>query len=238
MKTGAIILSILAVFAILVGCSNYTSTSKTTEVVTIRDITDMMTVTPKVEDITPLFDLQKEKWNGGIFRLVDLSDVSYNRTHEVNIEAENQWLSNEFTRNDAVKTFYSDINKTLSNSSKETIGKNNSSLYFPIATELNHLSQSHANKRIMLIYSDLMENTESISFYKKGTLTKLTTNPDSIKEQFELQMKLGNLSGITIYLIYQPVNTTDDEKYRIVSNFYKHLFESYGASVEITANVN
>ena len=66
----------------------------------------------------------------------------------------------------------------------------------------------------------------------------LATNPDSIKEQFELQMKLGSLNGIKIFLIYQPVNTTEDEKYRIVSNFYKHLFESYGASVEISANVN
>jgi hypothetical protein len=83
-----------------------------------------------------------------------------------------------------------------------------------------------------------MENTDKMSFYNKSVLNSIKKEPDKIKQYFESQIKLNKLNGIKIYIIYQPRNTEEDNAFSIVSGFYKQLFESKGADVEITANLN
>jgi hypothetical protein len=156
----------------------------------------------------------------------------------MNINAENHWLGNEFDREKKVKDFYAQITQILTNLEKETNGKDNSSIYIPIANELNRLSQNTALKRILLVYSDLMENTEELSFYNKSKFSLLQSDPDTIQKYFLAEVPLQKLNGITIYLIYQPSDPKTDEEYQIISGFYKKLFESKGATVLITANIN
>ena len=56
-------------------------------------------------------------------------------------------------------------------------------------------------------------------------------------QAWEAQSKLPTLAGITVYLIYQPKDANDDAVYHVVSNFYKQLLESKGATVRIEANL-
>ena len=173
------IILIIVVRTIIITCN--TENNNLNEVVVIRDITDKLLSQPKSDDIVRLFDLSNSQWNGARFRFVDITDVSYNHTSEVSINAENQWMGNEFDRARKVKNFYAELSRILNDISKETIGKNNSSIYFPIAKELNKLSQSKSSKKILLIYSDLMENTGEMSFYDNAKFNLLKTNPEIIK---------------------------------------------------------
>ena len=238
MKDTYIIITIFAVMLLFLGCTELNIKPQTIDISEIVDFTDPLIAKPNPDEAISLFNLNNNKWSGGNFRLLYITNVSYNPMFEARIEAENEWLSNKFQRAEKVKKFNSEINKIVSGLSKEVVGKDNSSVYFPIAKELNRLSQSSATTKVMLIYSDLMQNTVEMSFYDKQKFNLLKTNPDLIKKYFDSQTELKNLSGIKIYLIYQPANTTADENYRIVSSFYKNLFESKGAEVEITANVN
>jgi hypothetical protein len=238
MRTILLIIFIIAITIFIAGCLNIEGTEKTIEVVVIRDVTDSMKVIPKSDEIVPQFGLDREMWDGGIFRLVDLTDVSYNHTYEASLSIENPLLTNSFKRRDKVKKFYSEISKVISDASQEKIGKDNSSIYFSIAKELNKLSQSSSDKKIMLVYSDLIENTEQMSFYDPKIFDLLDKNTDQIKEYFESQMELKNLNGIKIYLIYQPLNMMDDVVHKWVTKLYKTILESKGATVEITANIN
>jgi hypothetical protein len=238
MKTTLITISIIAGIILLAGCSQINNTSDSADVSVIWDITDSMMVTPKLSEITSLYALDKDIWDEGKFRLLNVTDVSINKIHEASIESENEWLSNKFKRNEKVKKFYSGIEEILTGASKQKIGKDNSSLYLPIAKELNRLSISKASERVMLIYSDCMENTDEMSFYDNQKLSLLKTNPDSVKKYFDSQLKLEDLTGIKIYFVFQPLNMKQDEVYRIVSGIYKNLFESKGAVVEITASIN
>lgn len=238
MKTTKVIILILVVILVFTGCTQLNLKPQTTEVSEIIDFTDKMIATPKPDNVNALFNLNNNKWSGGVFRLLYITNVSYNPMSGAKIEAENEWLSNQFQRAEKVKMFYTEITKIISDISKEDVGKDNSAVYFPVAKELNRLSQSTANKKILLIHSDLMENTTGMSFYDKQTLSLLKTNSDSIKKYFESQMELKKMDGIKIYLIYQPINIREDEDYKVVSNFYKNLFESKGAEVEITASLN
>ena len=83
-----------------------------------------------------------------------------------------------------------------------------------------------------------MENTDEMSFYDKEKFNLFTTNPDLIKKYFDSQVTLASLQGINIYIIFQPNGTAEDEQFKVVSEFYKNMFSSKGATVEISANID
>lgn len=235
MKILITIILITAGAVLLVSCT--AKDPATTEVVVLRDITQEHLAKPNADDILPLFDLNKQKWNGAIFRFADISDVSYSPARQAKIETAGRWLSNEFERDEEIKGFYGEVDKIITDTQNETIGRNNSSVYLSITREINRLSESKSQRKVILIYSDLMENEREMSFYNPRTLELLKTKPDEIQEYFETQLQLQSLNGIDIYLIYQPGNPYEDREYKIASEFYKKLFEKKGAKVESTANI-
>lgn len=208
----------------------------TKEVAVLRDITDKHFAQPNTEEISRLYDFEKGKWNSAKFRLSNISDVSYNPANEASIEAENEWLGNEFVREKKIKKFNGEVNIILGDSANEKNGKPNSSVYLPIIRELNRLSQSTAEKKVLLVYSDLMENQKELSFYDGKKLKLLETKAETIRQFLEKQQGLSDLKGIEVHFIYQPANAEADKKFRIVSNFYKNLLENKGAKVLIGAN--
>lgn len=238
MKKLILIPVIISAVALLISCTA-SPTPATTEASVLRDVTDKHLAAPDTNEILSLFDLSGgNKWNGAVFHFADLSDVSYNRTSEAKIKPAGMWLSNEFERSTEIKNFKKEISKILIDTGNENSGKRNSSVYLPIAGELNRLAKSKAQKRVLLIYSDLMENTTDVSFYNKKTLAKLQINPEAIRKYFEGLQALQNLSGIEVYFIYQPADSESDKVFTAVSAFYKKLLEGKGAKVNISANIN
>jgi hypothetical protein len=77
-----------------------------------------------------------------------------------------------------------------------------------------------------------------MSFYTKENINLLKSNPEVIRKYFENSVPLENLNGINIYIIFQPNGIGEDEQFKLASKFYKDLFESKGATVEITASIN
>ena len=210
----------------------------TTEAGLLMDITSEQTVKPDSQSILSMFDLSGDKkWNGALFHYSEISDVSYNRISEAKINTADMWLSNELERDKEIKKFNNAVIVILDKSQQHTEGKNNSSIYLPIAHELNELTKSKAQRRVLLIYSDLMENTVDISFYNKKQFRLLTTNFESIQKQLEQLQVLKNLDGIEVNLIYQPTDSQSDKVFMIVSGFYKKLLEEKGAKITISANL-
>ncbi len=238
MKKLILILTIIAAMALIISCASGIKSS-TTEVILLRDVTDKHLAEPDVKELLALFDFSGDnKWNGAVFHFADLSDVSYNLISEAKINTAGMWLSNEFERDKQIKNFTNDVSKILAEAENESVGKRNSSIYLPIAHQLNYLAQSKAQRRVLLVYSDLMENTIDVSFYNKKTLEQLQTNPETISKSFEQLQALQNLSRIEVYLIYQPTDSESDKVFIVVSAFYKKLLEDKGAKVNISASIN
>lgn len=240
MKTGIIIFTILIIMLVAVVIMKATTEKHVTskEVVVMHDITDPEITKPNITDIPSIFNLNNSKWDGASFRFMNITDVSYNRTHETRINAENEWLGNEFEREKKVKQFFADIAKILSEANNESPGKENSSVYLPIARELNRLSQSTSLERELLVYSDLKENTDDFSLYQDRYASLLKVGPEKVRNYFETLIPLKTLKGIKVYLIYQPANKEEDKEFRLISSIYKKMLEDKGATVEIMANVN
>lgn len=237
MKTIFIILIISIAAVTITACTNQNPPS-ITETVTLRDVTDKYLSKPNADEIYSLYGLSSSSMNGAIFRFKNLSDVSYNYEAEAEIEAQNFWTSNELDRIKTIKRFKNRMAEIITDSNKDTVGKINSSIYIPIATELNRLTQSKSDKKYLLVYSDLMENTADLSFYNKKALAQIQANPEAIRKSFEELQTLHNLNGIAIYLIYQLQDMQSDKAFTIISAFYKKLLEEKGATVTVSANIN
>jgi hypothetical protein len=201
----------------------------------MEDITDAHKATPDPAKLILLYGLKNDQWHGAIFRYATLTDVSLNATQEKILPPANEFLSNEFQRVKDLNEFTEFIVETLHH--KDTAGRLNSSVYLPLVRELNTLKNISATERILLVYSDLMENESGLSMYDTNTFQKLFSDQESLIAFFNKKLPISDLHGITIYLIYQPKNPIADAQYQVVSNFYKVLLERKGAIVMIKANI-
>ena len=232
-----IIGTILIIGAVVFAVAYTAPKQSTTEVSVLRDITSPQLAEPQAGTILPLFNLSSNAWDGAQFRFADISSVSYTPVKEASISVANQWLSNELERNKEVGQFNSDVENILTDAQKENVDRWHSSIYAPIARELNRLVQSPAQNRILIVYSDLMENNYDFSFYCPKGFSLLQSNPGVIEKYFEKEVPLSQLNGIQVYFIYQPTGTVSDWQYNFVSQFYRNLLEKKGATVTIEANL-
>ncbi|HKR07327.1 MAG TPA: hypothetical protein VJY62_22020 [Bacteroidia bacterium] len=234
MKTALVFICLLVIGALI--CVFTYQTPSTTEITVFRDVTDKYLSRPEATEILSLYNFSSEyKWNGGIFRYSTLSDISYNSISEITINAENKWLSNEPERDKEIKKFMEKISDITSQ--EDSIGKMHSSVYLPLARELKRLSKSDSERRIVIIYSDLMENDPDVSLYEKKEFELLTSNPGSLVKLFKSKEPLPSLSGIEIYIVYRPSDVAKDAEFRVVSEFYRKMLERNGARVNISANL-
>ena len=238
MKTLIIMTTLLISALIFFILANSHHLLTTTEVSVLHDLTDKHLSQPDANELYALFHLSgNDKWNGAMFRFSNVTDVSFNRTDEISLNAANQLFSNEFTREKQIENFKDSLAKIVADAGSDATGKENSSIYLPIANELIYLSRSTAKKRSLIIYSDLMENNLDFSFYHPDQLQLLELHPETISEKFEKQKALPSLKGIEVYFVYQPADPDADREFRIVSEFYKKLLEKKGANVFISANL-
>jgi len=232
------IVFVLVVSAVIGMISCTASKPFTTEIAVLRDITDRQIAQPELSEIITLINLSENfMWNGAVLHFGDLSDVSYTPKATAKIEAENEWSSNELARKKEIEKFKNEMKEILSNASMDSTGKNHSSIYLPIARELNMLSKSSAQKRVLLVYSDLMENDMNVSLYSKENFQMLQSHPKDFKKLLEKRLPIQSLNGVEVNFLYQPANILEDEQFKIVSEFYKNLLEEKGAQVTVSANL-
>lgn len=209
----------------------------TTIVSEMKDITSEHRAMPFSNSILPLFSLSNDAWDGAIYRLQNLTDVSLNPIKEVHLSSANEWLANSFDRDREVQEFYRNVSGIINDSTSDTSGRPHSSIFVSISGELNYLAESKADYKVLLVYSDLMENMPDFSLYQPKDLEELNTTPDKVRSYFLKIAPLSNLKGIEVHFIYQPEGTAENSNYQLISSFYKSLLESFGAKVSISANL-
>jgi len=219
-----------------------TDKATTIDVSVVVDITDSMASFPESNSIIKLYDLQANPWNGGSFEARSITDISMNRSYTVKIPSNrftDRVLSNEIERKKSVKRFTEGVSEIVDSISANHIGRKRSSVYRLIANELIRLStMTSADRKILLIYSDLREFSDFLNLYDKRNMVLLKSRPDSIAQLFSNQVALPDLSGIEVWFVFQPVKYEEDESYLLISQVYKGMLEANGAKVMITANLS
>lgn len=208
-----------------------------TEVVLIFDRTDKFLSSPDGNEILSLYDLKANPNRGATFRLVQITDVDYTPTIEANMPPFTTFGGSQITRVTDRAKFQAEIKNALSSLNAKNQSKAYSSIYAPLVRELARLKESTADTKILLLYSDLMENTDFVSFYSSPTLALVKTKPDTIRDLLGKQAPIPDLTGIEIHIIYEPKDHSENSVFTSVSHLYKSMLEAKGAKVLIGANL-
>ncbi|HNU34795.1 MAG TPA: hypothetical protein PKN75_14500 [Bacteroidia bacterium] len=236
MKALVVIIVCLVATVVGIGAAYYTPAAST-DVIVLHDVTDSIIAKPDSAQLIAFLNAS-HKWDGISFTLSSISDVSISKTQKVFIPAQSRWLGNEIKRSRDLKAFYNSVEELLARSSGDVIGREQTSVYIPIVTSLTSFAESPSNKKVLIVYSDLMENTNEVSFYDPHTLSELKSKPEAVMVGLGASMHLPSLAGVDVVFVFQPNNTSEDHAYRIVSGFYKSILEKAGAQVIITSNLS
>jgi len=216
----------------LYGCS--TNPTNGTIVSVLWDITDKKITAPKTSNFAPFFK-EKDIWNAAELSVTYITDVEYGEENTTRMEGQSSLHSNELERRKEYKDFISSMNVLLK---KPGDSHKQYSVIFPaVVRELNRLSKVVNDRKVLLIYSDLLENTPSISFVRDAS--KLN-KPDKAWEQLEkaYQKKLNDdLSGIDVYVVYQAQSLKDSNRFSKVAGMYQRQLEQVGARLIIKSNL-
>lgn len=218
-------------------CSSCKETSIAQETVILIDITDTAIQQFETTDVNNVSIMDDSPLNGETTKVVTISDVVVNSYFEVSIPiVTTELFSNTKSRKKMVTEYFSKLQTMIGNVTQQNKGKDASVIYKRIAEELNILTEKQAVKKTMIINSDLMEKS-FINFYKESVFELMITNPDTVCNKLTGKYPLKDLTGIEIFILFQPKNVEESERFEVVSTFYQNLFESHGATVHIQSNI-
>lgn len=215
------------------------------QVIALVDITDPRDVLPDAESLLSFYDFMRDKNTKAFFRITATTDKLLNPVAEHHLasgdetEKDNKFDDPDY-REKLVLSFYANVRQSVSafntKARYDTMLKH-SECFRSIAGELARMKENKADKNLLVIYSDLGENSDLFSVYEKAALAHVLKNPDSVLKKFEATKLLPrSLSGFTVLFIFQPKNRAEDKLFTIMAGLYKKILSGLGAKVIIRSD--
>lgn len=181
------------------------------------------------EDLDSYAELLKVAENGspnfGKVKIFPLYDLGSARGKTVKLKkGKSEFEANKFLRQKEVDKFKGELLTSLLEINEKYTGTalNNSHLIKPISKGMQKLNKSNADNKVVLIYSDMLENSPIANFHGKSSNTK------------DWQMRIDkacdpkDVSDLEIFVIY-PVDKKNDGKITKAAEFWKDYFAAKGA---------
>ena len=231
---------------LLITCKNEVVT--TTEICVLIDVTDekfqdKAFVSGNLPKYLKMMNLDKNTggFSGGEIKFSLINEVSDSKSKTVKITtAETGMLGeNPLNRKDEVDKFYAELESSFS----ELLitadwGTDASKIYQKVTRELIKMKKSEADRKYLIIYSDMLENSNLFSFYGatwKSKIEKMIEEPESTLEILSKNgPALPDLSEFEIYIITTRT-AANDEKINLSEQFWTALFEYQGATVSFNS---
>lgn len=166
-----------------------------------------------------------------------LSPYHHNMVQEFKLPKESLLLGNPTIRKRSVQKLTKQLDTVLLKMYAEQDSKEQSNIFEPILTAANELSTSNTSKKIIIVSSDLQENTPAFSYLKKSDSMLLKTNPNEVERILLNGIPVKDLKGVTIYLIHTPRSLHDDDLFNQFAKLYKRFYEKHHAVVIIQNNL-
>jgi len=180
--------------------------------------------------------------NGLNVQIASLSDVSDEKPRFVSIkpDTKNQLTGNAEARRKAMLKYVQNLQLLINDvSSHQSTSLQYSKLIINVCQKLKILAKSNSDKKLLIIYSDLIENSEYYTFYKKTALQleKELENQNVILTKLEQDCIFPNLSNIEIFAI--PLrNNKNDQLVNQAIRFWKKMFQKYQGNMETSAQLS
>lgn len=124
-----------------------------------------------VEKYLQLMSISEHSRNYGTLKAYPLHDVSASVNHSVKIkEGKSQLEGNRYVRKKEVDQFKEKLHTKLAalNQSFQDTPLENSHIYSPICKGFNKMQNSDADQKIVIIYSDMLENSDVANLHRSN----------------------------------------------------------------------
>jgi len=166
--------------------------------------------------------------NFGKVKIFPLHDLSSARSKTVKLKAgKSEFEANKFIRQKEVDKFKTQLSTALMEINEKYTGTslNNSHLIEPISKGMKKLNKSNADNKVVLIYSDMLENSSIANFHGK------ISNSKDWSTRIDAACDPEDVSDLEIFVVY-PIDKKMDGKITKVAEFWTDYFASKGADDE------
>ncbi len=188
-------------------------------------------------------DSEDGAYSGGEVKLSLINEVSDSKSKSIKIEtAETGMLGeNPLNRRDEVNRFSTGLQESFTKILEEANwGTDASKIYQKVCRELIKMKKKEADRYFMIIYSDMLENSELFRFYGQNwqqQIEKMAADPgNTISTLAESGPALPDLSEFDIYVIVSR-NSENDEKINLSEQFWTAILEYQGATITFNSNL-
>lgn len=246
MKLKGFIIGIATLLILSQGCTKEMAT--TTNISVLVDVTDAKfqdenVVSETLPKLLKLMNLDKDKggFSGGEIKFSLINEVSDSKSKLVKLnKAESGLLGeNPLIRKDEVTAFLTQTENAFSTViSSANWGTEASKIYQKVTRELIKMKNNQADKKYLIIFSDMLENSGLFTFYGsnwKQQIEKMIETPE--ESQAQLAKKgpaLPDLSEFEIYIITHRT-PENDEKINLSERFWTTMLEYQGAIVHFNS---
>lgn len=221
-----------------------------TQICVLIDVTDERFkdenfVAENLPKFLKLMKLDKETggFSGGEIKLSLINEVSDSKSKTIKIESAETGLmgENPLNRKDAVERFYADLEESFTKIiSSADWGTESSKIYQKVTRECIKMKRTEADRKHLIIYSDMLENSKLFSFYGSGWKSKIEnmmkTPDETLAKLSKNGPELPDLSEFEIHVITARTKE-NDEKINLSEQFWTALFESQGAVVSFNSGL-
>ncbi|QGY42467.1 hypothetical protein GM418_01995 [Maribellus comscasis] len=221
-----------------------TEVAKTTDICVLIDVTDEKFrdenfVSESVPKLLKLMKLDKENggYSGASIKLSLINEISDSKSKTAKIKAGETGMmgENPLNRRDEVVKFCEQFEANFSQIlASADWGTNASKIYQKVTRELIKMKNMEGDKKYLVVYSDMLENSDLFSFYGSNwetAINKMIENPEETLDKLGKKgPALPDLSEFIIYIV--PHRTPEnDQKINLSEQFWTTLFEYRGATV-------
>lgn len=220
--------NIFFLFLLLFTISCTSEKTSNTDLYIYLDFTEGQTYENLETDIDKYLELmqitQQHNRNYGTIRIYPLYDMASAVSTTVKLkEGKSKLEGNKYVREKEINQFKEKVLERLTNLNTSHAGKalNKSHIYQPICKGFKKLDNSNADHKIVLIYSDMLENSDLANFHSKSLDYK------SMKSKFDKKYQIADLSEIELFIIY-PIHKNNDQKITKALKIWKQFFAEKG----------
>ncbi|MBS1684022.1 MAG: hypothetical protein JSS76_04665 [Bacteroidetes bacterium] len=225
----------LLICLMLVSCNELKGPSPEVSVLVLIDQTGSEMSLPDVEDVRRLYNLRARDTWGGRFKIEPISDLQYAPSVSFEIAPQEKLMQNPGQRSKAINDFNARISLAFAQVSLQPLGKSKSEIFGPIARALNELASQNVMEKYAIFCSDLHQNSDLFSVYKKSDMDMLYNHPEEVEKIIIKATPINNnLKGVSIQLIYNAPNYESSKRYALIASLFKKICEERGARVIIS----
>jgi len=170
----------------------------------------------------------KHNGNYGQVRIIPVHDIGSTPSKTVKLKAGKTGLeSNPYVRKKEVDEFKQQLAQHIDHFNAQYQGQplKASHIYYPLCKGINKLNRSAAQRKLVVIYSDMLENSEIANLHRSKWSSK------NLNERLNEACSLEDLSDIEVHVVY-PVSKQNDQKIRKAADFWEQYLVNRGLDGE------